>query len=188
MELKQYKAALMAMLFASGEPVSADKLAAVLEIETSLVEKLLLAIEDELEELGIGILKLENEYQLATRPQYAAQVQAILDTRRTQPLSAAAMETLAIIAYNQPVSRSFAEQVRGVDSSSAVQTLQNRGLIEEAGRLDLPGRPISYRTTDGFLRAFNLTSLHELPPVARAEPPLQEAALAALAAGEGEGE
>ena len=86
-----------------------------------------------------------------------------MDTRRNTPLSPAALEVLAIIAYNQPVSRSFIEQVRGVDSSSTVQTLQQKGLVEEAGRLDLPGRPISFKTTDAFLRTFGISSLRELP-------------------------
>ena len=88
-----------------------------------------------------------------------------MDTRRNTPLSPAALEVLAIIAYNQPVSRSFIEQVRGVDSSSTVQTLVQKGLIEEAGRLDLPGRPVSFRTTDVFLRTFGIASLAELPPL-----------------------
>ena len=95
--------------------------------------------------------------------QYRQPVQKVLDTRRAAPLSAAAMETLAIIAYNQPVSRSFIEQVRGVDSSSSVSNLLEKGLIEEAGRLDLPGRPVSFRTTDVFLRCFGLSGLADLP-------------------------
>lgn len=165
MELREYKAALSAMLFAAGEPVGAGRLAAVLDIEQALVEKLLLTLDEELEPFGLTVLRLENKYQMATLPKWGAQVEALLDTRRNQPLSAAAMETLAVIAYNQPVSRGFVEQVRGVDSSSALQTLQSRGLVEEAGRLDLPGRPISYRTTDVFLRSFGLSGLANLPPV-----------------------
>ncbi len=167
MDLKYLKMALTAMLFASGEPVATEKLAAALNIEPQLVERLLAAAADDLDATGIEILRLENAYQMATRPAFAEEVEAIMDTRRGQPLSPAAMETLAIIAYNQPVSRAFIEQVRGVDSSSAVQTLDNRGLIEEAGRLDLPGRPISYRTTDTFLRSFGLASLANLPPLKR---------------------
>ena len=163
----------MAMLFANGEPVSATRLAEALDIEIGVVEKLLQTIADELDDSGIRLLHLEKEYQLVTDETYAAYVQAILDTRRNQPLSPAAMETLAIIAYNQPVSRAFVEQVRGVDSSSAVQTLQTRGLIEEAGRLDLPGRPISFKTTDVFLRSFGLSALRELPEINRETPPAE---------------
>ena len=90
---------------------------------------------------------------------------APLENRRAAPLSQAAMETLTVIAYNQPVSRAFIEQVRGVDSSSSVASLLEKGLIEEAGRLDLPGRPVSFRTTDHFLRVFGLSSLDGLPPI-----------------------
>lgn len=165
MDLKQYKAAIEAMLFAYAEPVSADKLANVLEIETSVVERLLMSIKDEYETSshGIELLQLENEWQLATKSEYGDYIKAALDTRRNTPLTSAALEVLAIIAYNQPVSRSFIEQVRGVDSSSTVQTLLQKRLVEEAGRLDLPGRPVSFRTTDAFLRTFGIQSLSQLP-------------------------
>ena len=167
MDLKQYKAAVEAMLFATGEPIGQDKLASVLEIEEPVVERLLYSLKDEYEkaERGLCLLQLEDRWQLATKKEYGEQVKNILDTRRNTPLSPAALETLTILAYNQPVSRSFIEQVRGVDSSSSVSSLEEKGLIEEAGRLDLPGRPVSFRTTDVFLRTFGLTSLAELPPL-----------------------
>lgn len=167
MDLKQYKAAVEAMLFATGEPIGQDKLASVLEIEEPVVERLLYSLKDEYEkaERGLCLLQLEDRWQLATKKEYGEQVKNILDTRRNTPLSPAALETLTIIAYNQPVSRSFIEQVRGVDSSSSISSLEEKGLIEEAGRLDLPGRPVSFRTTDVFLRTFGLTSLAELPPL-----------------------
>lgn len=167
MDLKQYKAAVEAMLFATGEPIGQDKLASVLEIEEPVVERLLYSLKDEYEkaERGLCLLQLEDRWQLATKKEYGEQVKNILDTRRNTPLSPAALETLTIIAYNQPVSRSFIEQVRGVDSSSSVSSLEEKGLIEEAGRLDLPGHPVSFRTTDVFLRTFGLTSLAELPPL-----------------------
>ena len=111
------------------------------------------------------LLQLEDRWQLATKNEFADEVRRALDKRRNAPLSPAALEVLAIIAYNQPVSRSFIEQVRGVDSSSTVQTLIQKGLIEEAGRLDLPGRPVSFRTTDVFLRTFGISSLSQLPPL-----------------------
>lgn len=167
MDFKQYTGALEALLFAGGEPVGPDKLAEALGVEQELVEKLLKNLSDELEapDRGLMLLCLEGKYQLTTKLQYAAQIKTLLDTRRSAPLSAAALEVLAVIAYNQPVSRSFVEQVRGVDSSSVIQNLVNKGLVEEAGRLDLPGRPLSYRTTDVFLRSFGLSSLSELPPL-----------------------
>ena len=167
MNLKQTKAAVEAMLFAHAEPVTAQRLAAVLEVEEDAVSRLLYALRDEYEneERGLVLLMLEDRWQLAAKPVYGAYIKAILDTRRNTPLSSAAMETLAVIAYNQPVSRSFIEQVRGVDSTSPVQTLLQKGLIEEAGRLDLPGHPVAFATTDVFLRTFGLASLAELPPL-----------------------
>ncbi len=167
MDLKQYTAAVEAMLFAHAEPLTSQKLADVLEIEQPVVERLLLALRDEYEkpEHGICLLQLEERWQFATKNEYGAFVKKILDTRRNVPLSPAALETLTIVAYNQPVSRSFIEQVRGVDSSSTVASLVEKGLIEEAGRMDLPGRPVSFRTTDVFLRCFGLSSLTELPPL-----------------------
>ncbi len=165
MDLKQYKAAVEAMLFAYAEPVSAERLAAVLAIETAIVERLLVSIKDDCEESerGIMLIQLENEWQFASKSAYGNYIKAALDTRRNTPLTPAALEVLAIIAYNQPVSRSFIEQVRGVDSSSTVQTLLQKRLVEEAGRLDLPGRPVAFRTTDAFLRTFGISSLSELP-------------------------
>jgi len=155
-----------AILFAVGEPITAEKIANTLEEDLKKVEtailKLMLDYDERLS--GICILRMEDRYQLATRPTYIEFVRRALDTRRNTPLSQAAMETLAIIAYNQPVSRSFIEQVRGVDSSSSVSNLLLKGLIAEAGRLDLPGRPISFKTTDVFLRSFGMSSLDELPP------------------------
>ena len=165
MDLKQYKAALEAMLFAYAEPVSAEKLAEVLEIVTPIVERLLLSIRDDLtgSDRGLVLLQLEDRWQFSTKTEYGDYIKKALDTRRNTPLSPAALEVLAIIAYNQPVSRSFIEQVRGVDSSSTVQTLLQKRLVEEAGRLDLPGRPVAFRTTDAFLRTFGISSLSELP-------------------------
>lgn len=167
MDLKQYKGAVEAMLFAHAEPVPCERLAEVLQIEEPVVERLLLSLKDEYDktEHGLCLLQLENRWQLATKKDYGEFVKKILDTRRNTPLSNAALETLTIIAYNQPVSRSFVEQVRGVDSSSTVNSLVEKGLIEEAGRLDLPGHPVSFRTTDAFLRTFGLTSLEQLPPL-----------------------
>ena len=157
MELQWVKSALEALLFASGEPVSAAQLAQALELDADVVQRLLLDMQEEYAAPG--------RWQLATKNEFGAVVRKILDTRRNSPLSPAALEVLAIIAYNQPVSRSFVDQIRGVDSSSALQTLQARGLIEEAGRLDLPGHPLSFRTTDVFLRCFGMSGLEQLPPL-----------------------
>lgn len=167
MNLKQQKGALEALLFSYGEPVSAARLAQVLDVAPKIVEHLLSMLKDdcEKEDRGIRLYQLEDRWQLGTKPAYSDQVKRLLDTRRTTPLTPAALEVLAIIAYNQPVSRSFIEQVRGVDSSSTVSTLIEKGLVEEAGRLDLPGRPVSFRTTDVFLRTFGLDSLSQLPPL-----------------------
>ena len=159
MDLKQTKAAVEAMLFAHAEPVTAERLAGVLGVEEDAVSRLLLSLRDdyEAEDRGLVLLQLEDRWQLATKTAYAPYIKDIMDTRRNTPLSPAALEVLAIIAYNQPV--------WGVDSSSTVQTLVQKGLIEEAGRLDLPGRPVSFRTTDVFLRTFGIASLAELPPL-----------------------
>lgn len=167
MELKQLKAALEAVLFAYAEPVTAARLAEALDAELPLVEKLLLILREELdkEEHGVQLIQLEGAWQFATKAEYGQAVQKALDTRRNTPLTPAALEVLAIIAYNQPVSRSFIEQVRGVDSSSTVANLVQKGLISEAGRMDLPGRPIAFQTTEVFLRSFGISSLTELPPL-----------------------
>jgi segregation and condensation protein B len=179
MDLKEYKAALEAMLFANADPVGQDKLADALGIEEPVVERILSDLRSDYnnQDRGLCLLQLAGRWQMATKKEYGEFIKKILDTRRNTPLSPAALETLTIVAYNQPVSRSFIEQVRGVDSSSSVSSLQEKGLIEEAGRLDLPGRPVSFRTTDAFLRTFGLTSLAELPPLHEdAEMTLEEAA------------
>lgn len=180
MELRQLKATVEAMLFAHGEPVSSERLAEVLEMQTEDMERVLLSLSDDYasQDRGICLLHLEDRWQLATKNEYAAPIKTLMDNRRNTPLSSAALEVLAIIAYNQPVSRSFVEQVRGVDSSSTVQKLVQKGLVEEAGRLDLPGRPVSFRTTDVFLRTFGLKSLLDLPPLHEDDYPLE-----AIAAG-----
>lgn len=165
MDQKQYKGALQAMLFAHGEPVSAQRLSEALDIDVSMTESLLKNIQKDCErdDCGLQLLQMEDRWQLGTKGCYGDVVKKVLDTRKNAPLSAAALEVLAVIAYNQPVSRSFIEQVRGVDSSSTVATLMERGLVAEAGRLDLPGRPVSFCTTDVFLRTFGLESLADLP-------------------------
>ena len=155
------------MLFAAGDPVSADKLAAAVQLPQTTVETALedLRVRYAREDSGLCLLHLDTRWQLATKTEWADCIRRLLDARRSVPLGPAAMETLPVIAYNQPVSRAFIEQVRGVDSSSTVSKLMERGLIEEAGRLDLPGKPVAFRVTDTFLRVFGLGSLADLPPL-----------------------
>mgnify|MGYP002706948277 FL=1 len=167
MNQKKLRAAVEAMLFAYAEPIGADKLAQALQMPVSSVEPVLEELRTRYarEDSGLCLLHLNTHWQLATKADFAEPVRRVLDTQRSVPLGPAAMETLTVIAYNQPVSRAFIEQVRGVDSSSSVSGLLEKGLIEEAGRLDLPGRPVAFRTTDVFLRCFGLSSLDDLPPI-----------------------
>ena len=171
MNQKKLRAAVEAMLFAYAEPIGADKLAQALQMPVSSVEPVLEELRTRYarEDSGLCLLHLNTHWQLATKADFAEPVRRVLDTRRAVPLGPAAMETLSVIAYNQPVSRAFIEQVRGVDSSSSVSGLLEKGLIEEAGRLDLPGRPVAFRTTDVFLRCFGLSSLDDLPPIHSSE-------------------
>jgi len=162
-------AILEAVLFAAGEPIDGDKLMKVCAAQSPAeFEKAVIVLKARYTEEGSGItlLCLDGAYQLATKSEYAPYIREALELRRQTPLSPAAMEVLAIIAYNQPVSKPFVEQVRGVDSSSVVNSLYEKGLLEEAGRLDLPGRPIAYRTSEAFLRCFGISKLSELPPIA----------------------
>lgn len=160
--------ALEAMLFAHAEPVEMERLADALRLSATETEELLERLQKRYDEQESGFALLRfgpDRWQMTTRPYYGEVVKRILDTRRNAPLSPAALEVLAVIAYNQPVSRSFIEQVRGVDSSSTVTKLLEKGLIEEAGRLDLPGKPVAFQVTDTFLRVFGLGSLQDLPPL-----------------------
>lgn len=164
----QHTGALEAMLFAHAEPVETERLADALRLSTAETQNLLERLQQHYDEResGLTLLRFEpDRWQMTTRPYYGEMVKRILDTRRNAPLSPAALEVLAVIAYNQPVSRSFIEQVRGVDSSSTVTKLLEKGLIEEAGRLDLPGKPVAFQVTDTFLRVFGLASLRDLPPL-----------------------
>jgi len=168
---KELRAAAEAVLFASGEPIEAEKIAEALEISAEDVEKLIASIIDELNDRnsGICIIKLDDKYQMCTRLELAKYVRNALEIKKNTPLSQAAFEVLAIVAYNQPVTKSFIEQVRGVDCSGPIANLVQKSLIEEKGRLDLPGRPLLYGTTDGFLRCFCISSLSELPPLPEKE-------------------
>lgn len=160
-----YEHQIFAILFAAGEPLEDARIAEAVGLQPAAVRQLAESLAGALEETPLQLLELQGAYQLATRATYAPIIQRALVQRRSAPLSAAALEVLAIVAYNQPVTKAFVEQVRGVDSSSTVGSLVSKGLVEEAGRLELPGRPIAYRTTAGFLRSFGLRSLDDLPDV-----------------------
>ena len=162
---------LEAMLFAAGDPVEAGKLADVLELDIETVEKLLGTLGAQYDERnsGLMLIRIDNKYQLCTREVFSENVRKLMEIRKNAPLSNAALEVLAIIAYNKTVTRSFIEQVRGVDCSGPVSSLVQKGLIEEKGRLDLPGRPLIYGTTDRFLRCFSLNSLDDLPELPKTE-------------------
>jgi len=159
--------AVEAILFAYGEPVPVDMLSEASGIDVPSLEKIITLLNDRYDEMNsaLQVLKLGGTYQMATRLEYAPAVKRVFETGRNAVLSTAAMESLAVVAYNQPVTKSFVDTVRGVDSSAVMQKLADKGLIEEAERLDVPGRPIAYRTTQNFLRCFNISSLEELPPL-----------------------
>lgn len=165
MNKQQTVSALEAVLFASGDPISVDRLSQTFEIKPEEIDKLVKQLEAKLDEnkSGVKVVRLENTYQLVTRDEFADCIKKAFDIKRRTPLSPASLEVLAVIAYNQPITRSFIEQVRGVDCSGVVSTLVEKGLIEERGRLELPGRPLLYGTTKTFLRCFNLNDLSDLP-------------------------
>lgn len=169
MQIDEKLSVIEAILFASGEPVEVDRLSEAAAVEKETVPKLIRLLNDRYENStsALEILKLGDSYQLVSRPQFAPFIKAAMDKKRLATLSPAAMEVLTIIAYNQPVTKSFVESVRGVDSSGVVNSLVEKSLIEESGRLDIPGRPIAYVTTNNFLRCFKLSSIDELPPLPR---------------------
>ena len=156
---------LEAVLFAAGEPLAVSKLAQALQLTEEELRPLLKEYRQELEQPqhGFRLVRLEDCVQLTTKREYEGVVKEALQLRKNAPLSNAALEVLSIVAYNQPVTKGFVEQVRGVDSSSIVNSLTEKELLQEAGRLDVPGHPILYETTPNFLRCFGLSSLEELP-------------------------
>ena len=167
MEIKDKLGAIEAILFASGEPIEIYRLSEASGVDVGTLPSMIRLLNERYEDCGSGICikKLDSSFQMCTREEYAEQIRTALETKRTAPLSNAAMEALTIIAYNQPVSKGFVENVRGIDSSSVINNLVEKGLVEEAGRLDVPGKPIVYRTTPVFLRSFGLSSTADLPPL-----------------------
>lgn len=169
MEQTEIQRAVLAILFAAGEPVEASRIAAALEADVNDVHRETQALMDRLafDRSGIRILRLEDAYQMCSSGEMAPYVIKALETRKPPKLSASQLETLTIIAYYQPATKAYVEQIRGVDSAYSVSALLAKKLIEECGRLNVPGRPIQYRTTPDFLRTFGLQSLEELPEIER---------------------
>ena len=165
---------LESLLFASGNPISVNQLAEIVGEESKTVRMALLELAQEYaaQNRGLEIVRYDDKFQMMTAGVNAQYVKTLLDNRRNPSLSPAAMEVLSVVAYNQPVTRAYVEQVRGVDCSAVIHSLVEKELIEEKGRMDAPGRPLLYGTTVNFLRVFNITSLSDLPELA----PLEEAA------------
>jgi segregation and condensation protein B len=163
----ELQAAAEAILFASGEALEADRLAQALDVTEEECLALLQSLAQALEERnsGLCLLLMEDKAQLCTRPAFEESIRAALEIKRNAPLSPAAFEVLAVVAYHQPVTKSYIEQVRGVDCHHIISSLMQKQLIEERGRLDLPGRPLIYGTTAEFLKCFCMASLDELPPL-----------------------
>ena len=165
MDYEAMMRALEAILFAAGEPVKLSRLSGLLAAPEEDVAQAAQKLSDELafNRRGIRVVRLEDSFQMCTAAEQSELVAASLETRKPPRLSAAALETLTIIAYYQPATKAYVEQLRGVDSSYSISVLLSRGLIVDAGRLNVPGRPIQYATTPEFLRTFGLSSLDELP-------------------------
>ena len=161
------KAALEAVLFAAGESVPVGRLSLAFAVEQDEVLQAAKELSDEYDrnERGIRLLRMDNKLQLCSAPEYAQLIIKTLEQRKPPMLSQSALETLAIVAYYQPVTRAVIEKMRGVDSSYTVSALQDRGLIEACGKLEAPGRPTLYATTDAFLRVMGIETLQQLPPL-----------------------
>ena len=171
MEQDELQRALMAILFAAGEPVAAERMALTLQVDPGDIHAAAKTLMDRLsfERSGVRIVRLDEAYQMCSAPEYAELVTKTLETRKPPKLSPSQLETLTVIAYYQPTTKAYIEQIRGVDSAYSVSALLTKKLIREAGRLNVPGRPILYETTPDFLRVFGLQSLDELPEIERVE-------------------
>ena len=171
MENHDIECAIEAILFVSGEPVKLSRIAAVLGVDEFNIDAAASRMRDKysFERRGIRLLKLDDTLQLCSSPEFADQIRYALETRKQPQLSQSALEVLSIAAYFQPVTKSYIERIRGVDSAYTVGLLIDRGLLESCGRLAAPGRPMLYRTTHGFLRVFGMESLRELPELPQLE-------------------
>ncbi len=165
LEMKEIEAAIEGILFASGEPVAVDRICVAMDMDRNTVELVLQKLADyySFERRGIRLIRMDDTWQLCSAPEYADMIRKAFEIRKPAKLSQPALEVLTIIAYYQPTTRAYVDQIRGVDSSYTVGLLLDRNLIEECGRLQVPGRPRLYRTTKAFLRAFHLDSLEDLP-------------------------
>ena len=165
LEMREVEAAIEGILFASGEPVNVDRICMAMDMDRPTVELVLQKLADyyAYERRGMRLLKMEDSYQLCSAPEYGDVIRRAFEVRKPAKLSQPALEVLTIIAYYQPTTRAYVDQIRGVDSAYTIGLLLERKLIEECGRLQVPGRPHLYRTTKQFLRAFHLTSLDDLP-------------------------
>ena len=171
MSNEEMKRAIEAILFAAGDSVEITRIAQALEITPKKAETILKELKDEFNEQnhGFKLMRYKDSFQFVTHKEFGEQIRTVMDLNRKKPLSGAAMEVLSVIAYNQPVTKAFVEQIRGVDCSGVIGSLTVKGLIEEQGRLELPGRPLLYGTTENFLKCFNISSIDELPPIPKDE-------------------
>ena len=165
LEMKELEAAVEGILFASGEPVHIDRICLALDIDRLSAQQILQRLGDyyAYERRGMRLIRMEDTWQLCSAPEYADIIRRAFEIRKSAKLSQPALEVLSIIAYYQPTTRAYVDQIRGVDSAYTVGLLLDRKLIEECGRLQVPGRPRLYRTTKNFLRAFHLSTLEDLP-------------------------
>lgn len=162
---KRLKGIIEGILFAAGEPVALRELEKAMELDGNTIEELMRELEKEYGGVGRGLrlVQVNHTWQLSTKPEHYDFIKRVLGQQEASGLSKAAMETLSIIAYRQPITRIDIDNLRGVSSNSSVQRLLDRGLIKEAGRLEAPGRPILYKTTPAFLKTVNLKRIEELP-------------------------
>ena len=167
MEIQEIKAIIEAILFATGRIVTIEELRLALEIDKEQIEKIVKSMQEEYKTRGIELIKVDNGYQLCTQKEYYEYIYPILDKRAKPNLSTAALETLAIIAYNQRATRAEIEAIRGVNSDGTIYKLLDYGLIEDAGKADLPGKPTTYKTTSEFLKMFGYETLANLPELPR---------------------
>ena len=178
MEMSELQRIVEAILFAAGERVEISRLVTTLDVDEADIEEAIDALSDQLafERRGIRIIRLDRGYQMVSSGEMADYITKTLETRKPPKLSSSQLEALTIIAYYQPATKAMVEQIRGVDSSYSIGALLNKKLIEEAGRLNVPGRPILYRTTPDFLRTFGIRSLEELPAIEKVDlgEPIQE--------------
>lgn len=176
MEPEDLERAIEAVLFAAGEPVELRRLSEALGCEYAAVQEAASGLMNRLafERRGVRVVRLDSAYQMCSSREMADFVARVLETRKPPKLSSAQLETLTMIAYYQPATKAMVEQLRGVDSAYSISALLNKRLIEECGRLNVPGRPIQYRTTKDFLRTFGLESLEDLPKIEQAGLETQE--------------